>query len=170
MPPCAWLLLGEKRRKERGERREKRGERREDSFVIYVFEANICNIMNDFFYKKLIAYQKAKEFTKYVYSFVQKFPSFELYAMSDQLRRAAVSIPSNIAEGMGRMAIKERIRFLEFSYGSLTEVTCQLDIAQSLGYITEEELKIAEDMSVEIGRLMSGLRKSLLDKININPE
>jgi len=126
---------------------------------------------NDFFYKKLIAYQKAKTFTKYVYSLVQKFPSYELYAMSDQLRRAAVSVPSNIAEGMGRMAIKERIRFLEFSYGSLTEVTCQLDIAQSLGYITEEELSNAEEMSVEIGRLMSGLRKSLLDKNNnINQE
>ena len=126
---------------------------------------------NDFFYKKLIAYQKAKTFTKYVYSLVQKFPSYELYAMSDQLRRAAVSVPSNIAEGMGRMAIKERIRFLEFLYGSLTEVTCQLDIAQSLGYITEEELSNAEEMSVEIGRLMSGLRKSLLDKNNnINQE
>ena len=122
---------------------------------------------NDFFYKKLIAYQKAKAFTTYVYSLVIKFPSYETYAMSDQLRRAALSIPSNIAEGMGRMTIKERIRFLEFSYGSLTEVTCQLDIAQSLGYISEEELTKAEDMSIEIGKLMSGLRKSLQDKNNI---
>ena len=125
---------------------------------------------NDFFYKKLIAYQKGKVFTKYVYSLVKKFPSYEQYALCDQVRRAAVSIPSNIAEGMGRMAIKERIHFLEIAYGSLTEVTCQLDIAQSLGYITEEELSTAEDMSIEVRKLMSGLRKSLIDKNNNKPE
>ena len=126
---------------------------------------------NDFFYKKLIAYQKAKEFIVYVYSLVQRFPSYEQYALCDQIRRAAVSIPSNIAEGMGRMAVKERIRFLEFVYGSLTEVTCQLDIANSLGYINEMELAKAEELSVQVGRLMSGLRKSLIDKNNnINPE
>ena len=119
---------------------------------------------NDFYYKKLIAYQKAKVFTTFVYSLVMKFPSYETYAMSNQLRRAVVSIPSNIAEGMGRLAIKERIRFLEFSYGSLTEVTCQLDIAQSLGYISEEELAKSEEMSIEIGKLLSGLRKTLQDK------
>lgn len=121
---------------------------------------------NDFFYKKLIAYQKGKAFTKYVYSLVRSFPSYEQYALCDQLRRAAVSIPSNIAEGMGRMAIRERVHFLEIAYGSLTEVTCQLDISQSLGYITEEELSIAEEMSTEVGRLMSGLRKSLIEKNN----
>jgi four helix bundle protein len=119
---------------------------------------------NDFFYKKLIAYQKAKELTKYVYFLVRKFPAYETYAMSDQLRRAAVSVPSNIAEGMGRMNNKDRVRFLEFAYGSLTEVNCQLDIAQSLQYISEEELLKAEEMSVEVGRLMSGLRKSILEK------
>ena len=122
----------------------------------------------DFFYKKLIAYQKAKEFVSFVYSLVRQFPPYETYALSDQLRRAAVSIPSNIAEGMGRMAIKERVHFLEFSYASLTEVTCQLDIAQSLGYITEEELLKAENLATEIGRLLSGLRKNLNDKHNTN--
>ena len=119
---------------------------------------------NDFFYKKLIEYQKAKELTKYVYFLVRKFPAYETYAMSDQLRRAAVSVPSNIAEGMGRMNNKDRVRFLGFAYGSLTEVNCQLDIAQSLQYITEEELLKAEEMSVEVGKLMSGLRKSILEK------
>lgn len=96
---------------------------------------------NDFFYKKLEAYKKAKAFAQLVYGLVHKFPIYEQYAMSDQLRRAVVSVPSNIAEGMGRMSIKERLRFLEIAYGSLTEVTCQLDIAESLGYITKEKIR-----------------------------
>jgi four helix bundle protein len=69
-----------------------------------------------------------------------------------------VSVPSNIAEGMGRMAIKERIHFLEISYASMTEVLCQLDISESLGYITPEELQKAEGISDRLGRVMSGLR------------
>jgi four helix bundle protein len=89
--------------------------------------------MNDFFYKKLEAYKKSKEFTIYVYSLLRKYPPYEQYAICDQLRRASVSIPSNIAEGMGRMAIKERIHFLEISYASIMEVLCQLDISESLG-------------------------------------
>ena len=125
--------------------------------------------MNDFFYKKLDAYKIAKEFTIYVYSLLRKYPSFEQYAMCDQLRRAAVSVPSNIAEGMGRMAIKERIHFLEISYASLTEVLCQLDISESLGYITPDEQRKAEEISDRLARVLSGLRKSLNDKI-INNE
>ena len=70
---------------------------------------------NDFFYKNLEAYKAAKDFTIYIYSLLKNYPAFEQYAICDQLRRAAVSIPSNIAEGMGRMAIKERIHFLEIS-------------------------------------------------------
>ena len=120
---------------------------------------------NDFFYKKLDAYNKAKEFTLMVYSLLKKFPSYEQYALCDQLRRSAVSVPSNIAEGMGRMAIKERIHFLEISYASMIEVLCQMDISHSLGYISEEELDNIEDLGYAVGRLMSGLRKSLMDKI-----
>ncbi len=120
---------------------------------------------NDFFYKKLDAYNKAKEFTLMVYSLLKNFPSYEQYALCDQLRRSAVSVPSNIAEGMGRMAIKERIHFLEISYASMIEVLCQMDISHSLGYISEEELDNIEDLGYAVGRLMSGLRKSLMDKI-----
>ena len=77
--------------------------------------------MNDFFYKKLEAYKLAKEFTIYVYSLLKAYPIYEQYAICDQLRRAAVSVPSNIAEGMGRMSVKERLHFLEISY-ALTKV------------------------------------------------
>ena len=121
--------------------------------------------MKDFFYKKLDAYKVAKEFTIYVYSLLKKYPSFEQYAICDQLRRAAVSVPSNIAEGMGRMAVKERIHFLEISYASMIEVLCQLDISQSIGYISVEELIQAEDIADHLSRIMSGLRKNLSDKI-----
>ena len=121
--------------------------------------------MKDFFYKKLDAYKVAKEFTIYVYSLLTKYPSFEQYAICDQLRRAAVSVPSNIAEGMGRMAIKERIRFLEISYASMIEVLCQLDISQSIGYISVEELSQAEEIADHLSRIMSGLRKNLSDKL-----
>lgn len=122
--------------------------------------------MNDFFYKKLDAYKIAKELTLYVYSLLQTYPQYETYALCDQLRRAAISIPSNIAEGMGRMSVKERIHFLEIAYGSMTEVLCQLDISQSLGYITTENLNKAEEIADRLGRVMSGLRKSLTEKNN----
>ena len=120
---------------------------------------------NDFFYKKLEAYKKSKEFTLYVYSLLNRFPAYEQYAICDQLRRAAISISSNIAEGMGRMAVKERIHFLEISYASMIEVLCQLDISNSLGYVSSEDLSNAEALGSDLGRIMSGLRKSLIDKL-----
>ena len=122
--------------------------------------------MKDFFYKKLDAYKVAKEFTIYVYSLQRKFPSYEQFAICDQLRRSAVSVPSNIAEGMGRMAIKERLHFLGISYASMIEVLCQLDIAQSIGYISLEELGKAEEIADHLSRIMSGLRKNLISKLD----
>ena len=121
--------------------------------------------MNDFFYKKLDAYKIAKEFTLYTYALLKKYPQYEQFAICDQLRRAVVSVPSNIAEGMGRMSIKERIHFLEIAYASVIEVLCQLDISHSLHYITEDELYHAENIASHLTKVMSGLRKSLTDKL-----
>ena len=121
---------------------------------------------NDFFYKKLDAYQYAKEFTLFIYTLIRKFPAYETYALSDQLRRASVSIPSNIAEGMGRNSIKERIHFLEIANGSLSETMCQLEIAHLLAYISDEELKNSENNLINISRLLVGLKKSLEEKQN----
>ena len=123
--------------------------------------------MNDFFYKKLDAYQLAKSLTIYVYILLRKYPSYEQHAICSQIRRAVVSVPSNIAEGMGRFAIKERIHFLEIAYGSLTEVMCQLDISHSLGYISDDEFSNAEIMIEKTAKVMSELRKSLQNKITI---
>ena len=121
--------------------------------------------MNDFFYRKLNVYQEALLQVKSVYEISKTFPSTEQYALTDQIRRAVISIPSNIAEGMGRNSIKERIHFLEIANGSLMEVMCQLEIAHLLTYISEENLRNSEKMMANISRLLLGLRKSLEEKM-----
>ncbi len=109
-------------------------------------------------FRDLEAYKMGKEIVKEVYNLLEKFPKTEQYAMCDQLRRAAVSITSNIAEGSGRTSSKEKIHFLEFSYGSLMEVLSQLDVAMDLGYISEEDFNHFENMEDRLAGLISGLR------------
>jgi len=121
--------------------------------------------MNDFFYRKLTVYQKAIELTDYIYDLIRYFPDYERYALSDQIRRAAISIPSNISEGMGRFAIKERTHFLEIAYGSLTEVLCQSEIALRRHYISDEQFNIVEKNSETIAKMLSGLKNSLNNKM-----
>lgn len=87
-------------------------------------------------YKQLEVYKEAKILVRMVYKLIEKFPKQEQYALCDQLRRAVISVPSNIAEGLGRYSSKEQIHFFEIAYGSLREVDCQMDIAQDLEYIT----------------------------------
>ena len=124
--------------------------------------------MDDFFYRKLLAYQHALLLVKDIYMLTNKFPSGEKYCLTDQIRRAVISIPSNIAEGMGRNSIKERIHFIEIANGSLTETMCQLEIAHLLAYISDEELKNNETNLANTSRLLSGLKKSFEDKLNKN--
>ena len=92
---------------------------------------------------------------------MKKFPSEERYALCDQLRRAAISVPSNIVEGLSRTSDKEKHNFLNIAYGSLMETMCQLDISADLGYITNEELKHVEDESVELICMMKGMMRNL---------
>ena len=112
-------------------------------------------------YRKLVVYTKSSELVIHVYALLKKFPQTEQYALCDQLRRAVVSIPSNIAEGMGRLSMKDRAHFIEIAFGSLLEVNCQLDIASKLGYISNSELEDIDNECMELARLLSGLRKSL---------
>ena len=116
--------------------------------------------MEIFGYRKLIAYQKAKEVVKNTYKLLKKFPIEERYAMCDQLRRASLSITSNIAEGVNRFSVKDKAHFIEIAYGSLMEVLCQLDIACDLNYITKEEFNKEKDIINIIGKQLSGLRSS----------
>ncbi len=85
-----------------------------------------------FSFDKLEAYTSSRRLVKDVYDLTGKFPNTEKYGLSDQLRRAVISIPSNIAEGSGRSSIKEKIHFIEIAYGSLMEVYCQLQLCHSI--------------------------------------
>lgn len=120
--------------------------------------------MDDFYYRKLKVYHQSKTMVIMVYDMIRKFPKNEDYALCDQLRHAAISVPSNIAEGMGRFSLRERIHFIEIAYASLMEVMCQLEISVSLGYISEEEFIKAESIIAEIAKMLSGLKKALSDK------
>ena len=116
--------------------------------------------MEVFGYRRLIAYQKAKEIVKRTYKLLKKFPVEERYALCDQLRRASVSITSNIAEGVNRFSVKDKAHFVEIAFGSMMEVSSQIEIAEELGYITTEE-RISMDVLVEEeARLLSGLQNS----------
>lgn len=124
--------------------------------------------MEDIFFtfETLDVYQKARKLVKDIYLLLENFPSYEKYSLCDQIRRSVISVPSNLAEGSGRFSLKERIHFVEISYGSLMEAYCQLSIANDLGYCSDEkhkELKIHID---EIARMLYGLRSSLLNRIN----
>ena len=116
--------------------------------------------MEVFGYRKLIAYQKAKEVVKHTYKLLKTYPVEERYAMCDQLRRASVSITSNIAEGVNRYSIKDKSHFLEMAYGSLMEVSSQFEISEELGYITEIDRQNMDVLIEETARLISGLQKS----------
>ncbi|MBQ7989377.1 MAG: four helix bundle protein [Bacteroidaceae bacterium] len=111
-------------------------------------------------YRKLIVYQKSKELVKRTYQLLKKFPADERYAMCDQLKRASVSITSNIAEGVNRFSVKDKVHFVEIAFGSLMEVSSQFELAEELGYISTEERLSIDELVKEVARLLSGLRNS----------
>jgi four helix bundle protein len=120
--------------------------------------------MEDFYYRKLLVYQHSMMLLTGIYNLTKRFPNKELHGLTNQIQRAAVSIPSNIAEGMGRFSIKERIRFIDISNGSLMEVMCQLEIAHQLGYISSDDFKAQETKIATIAKMILGLRKNLEEK------
>jgi len=112
-------------------------------------------------YKDLLVWQKAMNLVTNVYNLIKTFPKEEIYGLSGQLRRAIVSVPSNIAEGQGRDSVKEFIHYLSISYGSLMEVETQLQIAANLGYLKQVEVDKLLEQTAEVGRLLNGLSRSL---------
>ena len=115
-------------------------------------------------FKNLNAYIEAKNLVRLVYAVISMLPQEERYALADQLRRAVISVPSNIVEGLNRISDKEKAHFLEIAYASLMEVYCQIDIATDLGYIDVEQNKTLEESINIVARLISGLRRSTLNK------
>lgn len=112
-------------------------------------------------YKDLVAWKKAMELVTDVYRVTQGFPDREMYGLTSQLRRAAVSVPSNIAEGQGRLSKGEFHQFLGHARGSLIEVETQVLIAQNLGYLTVTSAQQLLAGAAELGRILNGLLASL---------
>ena len=117
-------------------------------------------------YKNLEAYKESKALVKMVYGLLKQFPKEEQYALCDQLRRAVISVPSNLAEGSGRTSAKDQAHFIEMSYGSLMEVDCQIEIAQELGYISAVELEQIAKQVDRVATLLSGLRSKAMTRAN----
>lgn len=112
-------------------------------------------------YTDLNVWQKSMDLVEEVYTLVKRLPKEEMYALSSQLRRAAVSIPSNIAEGNGRSSRKEYLRFLLISRGSTFEVETQLLICVKVEYLVEEEIERAMTLCSEVKKMLNGLIRNL---------
>lgn len=112
-------------------------------------------------YKDLVAWQKSMDLVTATYRATAGFPKDELFGLTSQLRRAAVSIPSNIAEGQGRLSEKEFRYFLGQARGSLMEVETQLQIAENLGYLQKEKTASLLQSCAEVGRILNGLLASV---------
>jgi four helix bundle protein len=112
-------------------------------------------------YRDLVAWQRAMDLVAEVYRVTQSFPKDEVYALTAQMRRAAVSVPSNIAEGQGRGNPKELVHFSRIAHGSLCELETQLLIAERLSYMAPDKTGALLRQTIEVGRLLNGLIKSL---------
>ena len=113
-------------------------------------------------YKDLIAWQKAMDLVELIYQATEGFPQREVFELSNQARRAAVSVPSNIAEGQGRASTRDFLHFLSIARGSLQELETQILIAGRLLYLEDKMVRKLMDMSAEVAQILNGLRKSLL--------
>jgi four helix bundle protein len=117
-------------------------------------------MIKTYHFEKLEVWQQSRQVVVAVYKLIKKFPAEERYGLCDQLRRAVISVPSNIAEGISRIAVKETIHFLEIAFGSLMEVYCQLQIAVDLEYITEEDFEQIKPLIHSTSNMLNGLHKT----------
>jgi len=122
-----------------------------------------------FNFEKLDVWQKAIDFANLVYNETRAFPAEERFGLTNQLRRAAVSSSSNIAEGSSRSSKSDFARFLEIAAGSVFEVVSQAFIAQHQGFWSDVQFRRIYNDAEELSRMLSGLRKSLLSTLNSQP-
>ena len=118
--------------------------------------------MKTYSFESLKAWQKSKELAKIVYEITRNFPVDERYGLTSQIRRSAVSVPTNIAEGSGRITGKDKAHFTTQSYGSLMEVLNHALIAHELGYMNKEQLDVIRAQINQVAPLLSGLRNAQL--------
>ena len=112
-------------------------------------------------YRDLDVWHKAVDLVVLSYEVTRKFPKNEVYGLSNQIQRSAVSIPANIAEGQGRQHPKEFLRYLSIAYGSLAELETHIEIAKRLLYLNDQQVEEILSMSSKIGRMINGLKKSI---------
>ena len=112
-------------------------------------------------HKNLNVWKKAVELSILVYKITETFPKSEIYGLTSQMRRASVSVPSNIAEGAARKGSKEFDYFLNIARGSLSELDTQVEIARGLGYLKNAKVEKLEQLMNEVDRMLYGLSKSL---------
>lgn len=115
-------------------------------------------------FNDLTAWQEAHKYVLMIYKYTKKFPQEEMFGLTQQIRRAAVSISSNIAEGFSRQSKKEKAQFYHTSLGSLTETQNQLLIARDINYISSEEYNIIHNQSITVSKLLNGLIKSVISR------
>ncbi|WP_443936828.1 four helix bundle protein [Pedobacter sp. MW01-1-1] len=112
-------------------------------------------------YTELEVWKEARVFASYIYKLSATFPNEEIYGLTAQIRRCAVSVPSNIAEGLGRQHVKEAVQFLAIARGSLYELETQIYISFDIGYISEIQLKESISQIEVVGKLINGYRRYL---------
>lgn len=115
-------------------------------------------------FEKLEVWQDAKNLIKNVYTVVDKFPANEQYGLVSQLKRAAVSIASNIAEGSSRTSLKDQAHFSQLAFSSLMEVACQVTIALDLTFINEEKYQFLRQSIETLSRKLNALRRSQIKR------
>jgi len=116
-------------------------------------------------YKDLIAWQKAMDLVAALYDATEAFPKHEIYSLTNQMRRAAVSVPSNIAEGQAHYSNRDFRHFLRHSRGSLAELETQILIAQRRSYLTGSQTAALLKRTHEVGRVLNGLLNSVEDRL-----
>lgn len=124
-----------------------------------MFTNLVLKKMNNF--RKLLVWQKAMSLTTKIYSKTKQFPKEEIFGITSQIRRSTISIPSNIAEGIGRDSNNELIRFINIAVGSLFELQTQLEIAKNISYLNEEEFNNLYEDSREVERMLVAFLKKI---------
>lgn len=118
---------------------------------------------------KLRAFELADEVAVLIYRTTKKFPKEEIYGLTSQIRRAAVSVPSNIVEGCARSTETEYLRFLEIAFGSLRELHYQIGLSRRLGYSSGSDIQVVEEKIIETEKVLNGLIRSLRNPNSLQP-
>ena len=120
--------------------------------------------MNDFYYRKLKVYHQSKQLVAEVYRITHHFPPQEQYGLTNQIQRAVISIPSNIAEGNARQSTKEYSYFLSVARGSIAELETQLILGERNGYWESKDVESAFDLITEIRKMLTKIKHNLVNK------